>query len=109
NSDSTIGTVTQQDPIAGTNVALGSTIKLTIAIGAATTTVPDLRGKSESEALNLIPAAGLTIGARTDAYDPVVPVGFVVAQNPGPGAIVAKATVVDYVVSKGPEPSPSPS
>ncbi|HLX36124.1 MAG TPA: Stk1 family PASTA domain-containing Ser/Thr kinase [Candidatus Limnocylindrales bacterium] len=106
-SDQPIGTVTQQDPIAGTQVAPNSTVKLTIAIGQATTIVPDLVGQTESAALNLIAQAGLTIGTRTDAYDPVVPLGDIVQQNPGAGASVAKGTVVDYVVSKGPEPSPS--
>jgi tRNA A-37 threonylcarbamoyl transferase component Bud32 len=109
NSSSSVGTITQQDPAAGTNVAQGSTVKVTIAIGAATTTVPDLRALPESQALNLIAQAGLAIGARTDAFDAIIPVGAVVSQIPGPGVVVAKNTPVDYVVSKGPEPSPSPS
>jgi len=108
-SDQPIGTVTQQDPIAGTQVPANSTIKLTIATGPTTTIVPDLRGKSESEALNLIAAAGLKIGTRTDAYDTVVPLGFILTQDPGPGAPVAKQTAVNYVVSKGPEPSAPPT
>jgi serine/threonine-protein kinase len=108
-SDLPIGTITNQDPIAGLSVDPGSAIKVTIAIGAATTIVPDLRALPEAQAVNLIAQAGLQIGTRTDAFDLIVPVGAIVSQDPGPGAAVAKNTPVSYVVSKGPEPSPSPS
>ena len=108
-SDQPIGTITNQDPIAGLSVDPGSAIKVTIAIGAATTIVPDLRALPEQQALNLIVQAGLVIGTRSDAFDLIVPVGAIVSQDPGPGAPVAKNTPVNYVVSKGPEPSPSPS
>jgi predicted Ser/Thr protein kinase len=109
NSDNAaiIGTITDQDPIAGAKIPTGGTVTVTIATGAATTIVPDLHGQPEQAALNLVTAAGLTIGIRTDAYDPEVPIGAIVSQNPGAGAVVAKGTPVDYVVSKGPEPSPS--
>src|SRR5687768_18568398 len=36
-------------------------------------------------------------------------VGLVVTQVPAPGVVVAKGTAVDYVISKGPEPTPSPT
>ncbi|HEX8026037.1 MAG TPA: PASTA domain-containing protein, partial [Candidatus Limnocylindrales bacterium] len=109
NSDQPVGTVTSQDPIAGAQVASNSSVKLTIASGPNTTVVPDLRGMTVSDALNLIATAGLKIGTRTDAYDPVAPVDTILSQDPGPGAPVAKGTVVNYVVSKGPEPSASPT
>ena len=53
--------------------------------------------------------AGLGVGDRTDAFDPVVPIGSVVSQDPRSGLQVPKSTAVNYVVSKGPEPTPSPS
>jgi len=108
-SDQPVGTVITQDPIAGAKVAANSTVKLTIANGPNTTVVPDLRGQTESDALNLVAAAGLKIGTRTDAFDPVAPLGTILSQDPGPGAVVAKGTLLNYVVSKGPEPSASPT
>ena len=36
--------------------------------------------------------AGLTVGTRTEAFDPVVPVGQVATQNPSAGIVVAKRT-----------------
>jgi beta-lactam-binding protein with PASTA domain len=103
------GTVTAQIPAAGETVDVGTVVDLTIAIGPETTIVPDLRLKTESEALNLIFAAGLTIGDRTEAFDPIVPDGSVISQVPTAGSDVARGTPVSFVVSTGPEPTPSPS
>jgi len=102
-------TVIMQDPPEGTLVIAGSAVSLTIANGAETTIVPDLRLKTEQEALNLIAQAGLSIGTRTEAFDAVVPQGSIVSQSPGAGQSVARQTPVDYVVSKGPEPTPTPA
>ena len=108
-SSASVGTVTKQDPLEGTLVTSGSVVSLTIAIGPETTIVPDLRLKTEQEALNLIAQAGLSIGTRTEAFDAVVPQGSIVSQTPGSGQSVARQTPVDYVVSKGPEPTPTPA
>ena len=59
--------------------------------------------------MTVIVGAGLKVGTRTDAFDPLVPAGSVVSQDPDPGLQAAPGTPVDYVVSKGPEPSPSPT
>ena len=101
--------VTSQDPPAGTKVAAGSTVRLTIAVGPTTVSVPDLRGKPEQEAFNLLAAARLQLGAKTEAFDPIVPAGSVVSTTPSAGVLVTEQTPIDYVLSKGPEPSPSPS
>jgi len=108
-SSASVGTVTKQDPPEGTLVTTGSTVSLTIAVGPETTIVPDLRLKTEQEALNLIAQAGLTIGVRTAAFDTVVPEGSIVSQAPGASQSVARGTPVDYVVSKGPEQTPTPA
>ena len=88
-----------------TTVDPGTTIELTLALGDETVAVPDLRGKSESEALNLIAGAKLTIGTRAEAFDAFIPAGAVVSQDPGPGVVVTQGLAVNYVVSKGLEPS----
>jgi len=106
-SSANVGTVTKQDPPADTTVDSGSTVKLTIAIGPELTIVPDLRLKTESDALNLIAQAGLSIGTRTEAFDAIVPAGSIVSQQPGSGQSVARGIPVNYVVSKGPEPTPT--
>ena len=108
-SSASPNTVIRQSPPEGTLVTSGSVVSLTIANGAETTIVPDLRLKTEQEALNLIAQAGLSIGTRTTEFDAVVPDGSIVSQTPGPGQSVAKQTPVNYVVSKGVEPTPTPA
>jgi beta-lactam-binding protein with PASTA domain len=107
-SDQPDGTVLAQAPGSGATVEPGTMIELTLALGDQTVAVPDLRGKSESEALNLIAGAKLSIGTRTEAFDAFIPAGAVVSQDPEPG-VVTQGLAVNYVVSKGPEPTPSPS
>jgi beta-lactam-binding protein with PASTA domain len=108
-SSASINTVIKQDPAEGALVDAGSPVLVTIAIGAELTVVPDLRLKTETEALNLIAQAGLAIGARSESFDPIVPVLSIVSHVPGPGQSVARGTPVAYVVSKGPEPTPTPA
>jgi serine/threonine-protein kinase len=108
-SDLPDGTVLAQTPRSGAAVDPGTTIELTLALGDQTVAVPDLRAKSESEALNLIAGSKLSIGTRTEAFDAFIPAGAVVSQDPGPGVVVTQGLAVNYVVSKGPEPTPTPS
>jgi len=100
-------TVLSQNPAAGTKIDKGGTVNLTIAAGAQTVAVPDLRGKPETEAFNILAAAGLSLGPKTDAFAPVVPLGSVISQSPPAGVLVNKGTPISYVLSNGPEPSPS--
>ena len=108
-SDQPVGTILAQDPPKDTMVARGSTIQVTVAAGLEQVPMPDLRNKSEAQAVQEIVTAGLRPGVKTEAFDPVVPVGLVVTQSPAPGVVVAKGTAVDYTISKGPEPTPSPT
>jgi len=101
--------VVSQDPAAGTKIDKGGTVSLTVAAGAETVAVPELRGKTETDAFNLLAAAGLAIGTKTEVFDPIVPAGQVVHQSPAAGVVVNKGTPVDYDLSKGPEPSASPA
>ena len=108
-SDQPEGTVLTQDPPAGTKVDKGGAVRITVATGPGMAAVPDLRGKDDSGALQAISDAGLKVGIRTEAFDPIVPAGQVAAQNPSAGSFVAKGTPSDYDISKGPEPTPSPT
>jgi serine/threonine-protein kinase len=103
------GTITEQDPAPDASVPKGATISVTVVTGQALVGVPDVRNKPLAEALTTLVREGLTPGTQTDAFDPVVPVGAVVSTSPTTGTQVATGTIVDYVVSKGPEPSPTPS
>ena len=81
--------IISQDPPAGTSVPAGTEITVVTARGAVAVPVPDLRGMTELEATAAITAAQLTLGTRTEAFDPSVPIGSIVTQDPRPGVIVA--------------------
>ncbi len=100
-------TVLSQNPAAGTKIDKGGTVTLVVAAGAQTVAVPDLRNQTETDAFNLLAAAGLTFGPKMEAFDPLVPAGSVISQSPPAGVLVNKGTPISYVLSKGPEPSPS--
>jgi serine/threonine-protein kinase len=108
-SDLEVGTILSQDPAEGEILDAGSQVRVVVARGRESVAVPDLRAKPEAEAVQLIVTEGLMPGTRTEAFDAFVPIGAVVSQQPGPGILVAPATPVDYVVSKGPEPTPTPT
>ena len=60
------------------------------------------------DAVNQLLDAGLEPGERTDAFDNDVAAGAVVSTDPAAGTQVAPGTTVDYVVSLGVEPTPTP-
>ena len=107
--DQPVGTIVAQDPAGGASVARGSTIKVTVITGSETVAVPDVRLRGEVDGVAAIVAAGLINGTRTDGYDPIVPAGTIIGTNPQAGTLVARGTKVDYVVSRGPEPTASPA
>lgn len=71
-----------------------------------TTTVPDVVGETQADAVYDIDAADLVVGDITTAFDDVVPAGVVISQSPAGGSSVSSESEVDIVVSLGPEPSP---
>ncbi len=66
--------------------------------------VPVLRGVAEADAVDLLVAADLEPGDRTEGFDPDIAAGAVIGTDPVAGTEVAPGTAIDYVVSKGPEP-----
>ena len=104
-----VGTILAQIPSQGLTVPAGGTVEVTVAAGVGTVPVPDLRTLTEQQAVQAIADAGLLIGLRSDAFDPLAPVGTVISQSPAAGVVVARSTAIDYVLSKGPEPSATPS
>ena len=103
------GTITFQNPAQGTLVDRGSAISVTVVTGQDLVQVPLLRNLPELIARQAIIDATLVPGTRSERFDLIVVAGNVVGSTPEEGASAKKGTPVDYVVSKGPEPTPSPS
>lgn len=105
-----VGTVTAQDPPPNAEVDLGALVHLTVSAGDKVI-VPDLLGKSEADAQQMIQNAGLqttyaNYQERNDVpagnrwvFD-VVPVGGVISQEPPSGALVDRGTLVRLAVRK---------
>ena len=103
------GTILDQDPAAGNEIPAGGEVRVSVATPLANVQIPDLRARTERDAITLLFAAGLTPGLVTEAFDPIVPEGLIVGQSPPALASVPRGSAVDYTISTGPEPTPSPS
>ncbi|MFN8520793.1 MAG: PASTA domain-containing protein [Chloroflexota bacterium] len=117
------GDVISTNPRAGVVVQPGSTIDYVVSRGPAASpeptprptatpsvvTVPVLRGMSEADALTELGSVGLRAGDRTRAYSASIDAGDVIRTDPAAGVQVSRGTHVDYVVSRGPEPTPTPT
>jgi eukaryotic-like serine/threonine-protein kinase len=93
-SDQAQGVVVAEDPPQGSSVPHGTTIRLSVSKGPATTQVPDVTGMSQSAAESLLTGAGLTPSV---VYDPVADPaqdGIVQSTDPAPGSDAKSGEVV---------------
>jgi beta-lactam-binding protein with PASTA domain len=121
------GTIVAQDPAAGTSLAEGTRVGLTVAVpkapevananrtadvvhadasvvepaapAVAMVTIPDLRGQTAERAAELLAEAGLTLGGRKDVANNDVGLGTIVGQAPDSTQAVAKGSTVDLIVA----------
>lgn len=63
--------------------------------------VPQVTGQTESVARSALTAAGLKVGAVTEANSETVAAGSVISQDPSANTSVDKGTSVNLVISKG--------
>ena len=98
------GKVISSDPVAGTKVSPGDTVRLVISSGPDTrnVTVPTLTGTTLENARNIATSAGLKISSVTEVNSDK-PVGQVVYQSIAPNTEVEEGTGIVLQVSKGPE------
>lgn len=96
--------VISSDPVAGTEVEEGSTVKIIISNGKEQkkVVVPNLEGMSEADAAEKLTEFNL-VGAPTYEYSDTVKEGQVISQDPVVNTEVDEQSTVSYVVSKGQE------
>jgi serine/threonine-protein kinase len=102
------GKVIETNPAAGQVVERGSRVTLFVAQGPATVEVPDLEGKTLSQAERELGEAGLKLGRATRVFSEDVPNGRIVSQNPSAGIPVGPGTTVTVDVSRGRETTTTP-
>lgn len=95
--------VISQEPLAGSKAAKGSNVTLIISQGKAVTetTVPDLRGMTESAAKAKLEEYKLKCGTVSETHSDTVSAGCVVTQSYNPGLTVEEGTSVDITLSLG--------
>ena len=104
-----INTVISQDPVAGTTLAEGKTVTLTVSLGPPPVPVPtDLPGKTIDQASSALTAASLKLGVVTDAFDETVAKGIVLSLADGITPEMPKGSAIGLVVSAGPKPRTIP-
>ena len=95
------GLVLAQDPPPGRTVKINRVVGLTTSLGAEMVAVPDLRRRSLEQARFSIEQARMIVGEIRETYDQTVPSGFILSQDPAPGAQVETGTAVNLTISKG--------
>lgn len=96
------GRVISQDPPGGQEVAPESTVTIVVSSGESTVPVPEVAGRSESEATAILSDAGFNV-ERADEGSNDVPEGTVIRSQPGAGSEVEPGSTVTIFVSSGPD------
>ncbi|MGE5654013.1 MAG: Stk1 family PASTA domain-containing Ser/Thr kinase [Bacillota bacterium] len=93
------GYVIRQDPRGNFEAKVGSEVKLTVSSGPAIVKarVPDLRGKTRDQALQLLQERKLNQGTITSRPQPGVAPGTIVSQDPAPDTEVNVGSAVSWV------------
>ena len=97
------GYVIKTDPVANSSKEKGSTITVVVSKGVQPKTVPDVTGKSQDTAKQLLEAAGFIIGTISEEYSDSVAEGNVISTDPQANVELEKGSIVNIVVSKGKE------
>lgn len=96
------GKVISQDPLPGSNAEKNTTVNIVISKGKEQVDVPNLVGKSESEARSMCSSLGLSLSVSERQHSSSVPEGQVIMQNPTSGK-VSKGSAINCIVSSGPD------
>jgi beta-lactam-binding protein with PASTA domain/serine/threonine protein kinase len=100
-SDQPADTVIRQDPPAGEEAEVGSTVTLTVSSGPEPVVVPDVRGMTVTEASQALSDANLLLGEQVQVESDEVEEGRIVEQDPAAGQQVPPGTAVTVQVSSG--------
>ncbi|MGH2946612.1 MAG: PASTA domain-containing protein [Solirubrobacteraceae bacterium] len=103
------GTVLEQDPAAGEEVAPGSTVMLTVAEAPPDVAIPDTVGQAEDEAREALEEEGFEVRVREQTVTDATQDGTVVDQNPSGGEERPEGSRVTIVVGRFEEPPVEPS
>ncbi len=97
------GRIISQEPEQGVEVSAGSTVSVVVSKGKEIV-VPDLRGRTEDDAMVYLVLQGLTMGEvkRQESFE--YEEGYVIGQSLNPGDQILEGNSIDLTVSSGPGP-----
>jgi len=101
NSPLDIGLVVRTDPAANTKAKTGSVVNIYPSAGQKLITIPDVSGKTQAQATQLLQAAGLKVGKVTRQSSEVVAKDRVISTNPPANSQLQAGKSVDLVISSG--------
>ncbi|MCP4123311.1 MAG: PASTA domain-containing protein, partial [Bacteroidetes bacterium] len=97
------GNIIRQNPLAGYEVAKGSSVNIVVSQGTEMVSVPDVSGIPEDRAKADIREAGLTVGKVQRENSDAIPEGNVISQVPIAKTQAPKGSPVNLIISEGPE------
>lgn len=97
------GKIITQEPVEGKEVAAGTVIKVTVSQGKEIA-VPDLRGRTEEDAMVYLVLQGLTLGEISREESTKYAEGVVCGQSLAAGDTVLEGSPINLVISSGPGP-----
>lgn len=100
NSKVEAGIVISQDVDAESEVGAGSTVTITVSKGIETSTVPNVVGKSQADAISAIESAGLTVSTTLTSEDKTKDDGVVLKQSLEAGTTVEKGSSMTITVNQ---------
>lgn len=100
------GRIVSQDPLPEMVVRTGKTVKVNISKGVEEGAVPNVIGKTQSDAVFLLESYGYQKGGVSEEHS-AMPAGVVIRQSPSAGTPAESGTSVGLVLSLGPEAAPT--
>jgi len=87
------------DPAPGTEVAVGSSVKVITSKGSPPVDIPDVKGMSENAARAALDKVGISVSTTRTTFDDAVEGGSVIGTDPAVGSSVNAGTSVVLLIS----------
>ena len=97
------GLVIEQSEQIGAQIIEGSAVDVVLSSGPAPVEVPQVRGRSVSDAKDLLKAAGFTVVEGEPEFSDTYREGNVIRSSPEGGEEVKRGSEIEIIVSKGPD------
>ncbi|MFQ6069479.1 MAG: PASTA domain-containing protein [Candidatus Aminicenantales bacterium] len=95
------GLIVAQEPGAGSKIKLNRTIRVILSSGKEMVTVPELKGITVENSVQVLRETGLLRGSVSHVYSVQFPAGNIIAQQPPPLTKAPRNTPVNVLVSRG--------